>query len=171
MGWYENRAIYYNIEEKKIYISNMKKNSTGIVILAPIVTTILGEILNRVNLTFNISFLGIVIVIMTFFMFSVICSFYSIYLMRTKNEYQFIELYSSQMKTFLKEAKRHNNFIIIISVLILLLDIFLIKLMIEFSDLKILFIFGISFVGFLMLVIDYRPLYRAKLIMELKKNI
>ncbi|MCC9987619.1 hypothetical protein HK339_01870, partial [Streptococcus agalactiae] len=48
LGWYENRAIYYNIEEKKIYISNMKKNSTGIVILAPIVTTILGEILNRV---------------------------------------------------------------------------------------------------------------------------
>lgn len=75
------------------------------------------------------------------------------------------------MKDFLSKAQIHNRFIFFISIFLLLLDLFLIDLLISVNDFQILIIFGITFVGFLMLIIDYRPIYREKLIRKLKQDI
>lgn len=171
MGWYDDKAVYYNISEDKFYITNIKKNSTGILFLSPIVTTILGEILNNIALVFSINFIEQLILIVIFIIISSLSAWYSVFLMKKNAHFKLIEFYPGQMKDFLSKAQKHNRFIFFISIFLLLLDLFLIDLLISVNDFQILIIFGITFVGFLMLIIDYRPIYREKLIRKLKQDI
>ncbi|AUO82520.1 hypothetical protein SaSA16_1457 [Streptococcus agalactiae] len=36
LGWFYDNAVYYDMKTKKLYKSNLKKNSTGIMLLTPI---------------------------------------------------------------------------------------------------------------------------------------
>lgn len=105
MGWYDNKAVYYNINEEKFYISNIKKNSSGIMLLAPIVTTILGKIFTKIDLLFKINFIEHLILIAVFIMISSVSASYTIFLMKKKAHFKPIEFYPDQLKNFLNEAQ------------------------------------------------------------------
>ncbi|MCK1204500.1 hypothetical protein MXZ79_07795 [Streptococcus uberis] len=104
MGWYDDKAVYYNISEDKFYITNIKKNSTGILFLSPIVTTILGEILNNIALVFSINFIEQLILIVIFIIISSLSAWYSVFFDEEKCSFQTNRILSWSNEGFFKQG-------------------------------------------------------------------
>ena len=49
MGWLADRAIYIDSEDYQFYTSDIKKNSNGILLFAPVTGTVLGGIISAIS--------------------------------------------------------------------------------------------------------------------------
>lgn len=169
LGWFHDNAVYYDMKTKKLYKSNLKKNSTGIMLLTPIISTIIGKIIQSISENLEISNFSILFSIV-YLSLLILVSGFTVKLMRRKNDYEELEIFPGQLKKFIKDAKVHNILIISISFILSFSILLLFKLFLQVLDFNLFIILGILFVSVLILILEYRPYKRKKVLIELEKN-
>ncbi|HGA2686718.1 TPA: hypothetical protein ACGUX4_001311, partial [Streptococcus agalactiae] len=89
------------MKTKKLYKSNLKKNSTGIMLLTPIISTIIGKIIQSISENLEISNFSILFSIV-YLSLLILVSGFTVKLMRRKNDYEELEIFPGQLKKFIK---------------------------------------------------------------------
>ncbi|HGD6804114.1 TPA: hypothetical protein ACI0AY_001598, partial [Streptococcus agalactiae] len=88
------------MKTKKLYKSNLKKNSTGIMLLTPIISTIIGKIIQSISENLEISNFSILFSIV-YLSLLILVSGFTVKLMRRKNDYEELEIFPGQLKKFI----------------------------------------------------------------------
>lgn len=104
LGWFHDNAVYYDMKTKKLYKSNLKKNSTGIMLLTPIISTIIGKIIQSISENLEISNFSILFSIV-YLSLLILVSGFTVKLMRRKNDYEELEIFPGQLKKFIKDTR------------------------------------------------------------------
>ncbi|MGV3260431.1 hypothetical protein ACMG66_01870 [Streptococcus agalactiae] len=136
-------------------------------LLTPIISTIIGKIIQSISENLEISNFSILFVYLSLL---ILVSGFTVKLMRRKNDYEELEIFPGQLKKFIKDAKVHNILIISISFILSFSILLLFKLFLQVLDFNLFIILGILFVSVLILILEYRPYKRKKVLIELKKN-
>lgn len=188
LGWFYDNAVYYDMKTKKLYKSNLKKNSTGIMLLTPIISTIIGKIIQSISENLEISNFSILFLfylvhisifpkniniayltrshlILEHFYLFILLSIFSLVLaiciLNRRNKALDLSKYKS---SFLKynNQKRKSPFIVILSIIISYIILWGMALWDEnFSN---LFLFGFIFSNSLFFIkfIEFQPSLNGK---------
>ncbi|HFZ9936835.1 TPA: hypothetical protein ACTEIB_002015 [Streptococcus agalactiae] len=140
-------------------------------LLTPIISTIIGKIIQSISENLEISNFSILFSIV-YLSLLILVSGFTVKLMRRKNDYEELEIFPGQLKKFIKDAKVHNILIISISFILSFSILLLFKLFLQVLDFNLFIILGILFVSvlILILILEYRPYKRKKVLIELEKN-
>ncbi|HFH6858409.1 TPA: hypothetical protein ACGL7V_000350 [Streptococcus agalactiae] len=138
-------------------------------LLTPIISTIIGKIIQSISENLEISNFSILFSIV-YLSLLILVSGFTVKLMRRKNDYEELEIFPGQLKKFIKDAKLHNILIISISFILSFSILLLFKLFLQVLDFNLFIILGILFVSVLILILEYRPYKRKKVLIELEKN-
>ncbi|HGI2790567.1 TPA: hypothetical protein ACJR57_000561 [Streptococcus agalactiae] len=136
-------------------------------LLTPIISTIIGKIIQSISENLEISNFSILFSIV-YLSLLILVSGFTVKLMRRKNDYEELEIFPGQLKKFIKDAKVHNILIISISFILSFSILLLFKLFLQVLDFNLFIILGILFVS--VLILEYRPYKRKKVLIELEKN-
>ncbi|HEO6061243.1 TPA: hypothetical protein VA753_000535 [Streptococcus agalactiae] len=140
-------------------------------LLTPIISTIIGKIIQSISENLEISNFSILFSIVYLSLsLLILVSGFTVKLMRRKNDYEELEIFPGQLKKFIKDAKVHNILIISISFILSFSILLLFKLFLQVLDFNLFIILGILFVSVLILILEYRPYKRKKVLIELEKN-
>ena len=172
MGWLADRAIYIDSEDYQFYISDIKKNSNGILLFAPVTGTI-GSILvsalgSYIGIVQNF-WLRLIIVVITCLL-SFFVSKIALKLLWNKADFMLYNLTYYQEKEVLQQAKKQN---IIIKIIIFIFGLAIIAFYIDYilgSNAELLIIATLSLALCFTLVSDYSPLKRQKIIKHLEEE-
>ncbi|XCY90560.1 hypothetical protein ABG816_01035 [Streptococcus agalactiae] len=137
-------------------------------LLTPIISTFFGKIIQSISENLEISNFSILFSIV-YLSLLILVSGFTVKLMR-KNDYEELEIFPGQLKKFIKDAKVHNILIISISFILSFSILLLFKLFLQVLDFNLFIILGILFVSVLILILEYRPYKRKKVLIELEKN-
>ncbi|HEN2255583.1 TPA: hypothetical protein U4Q80_001029, partial [Streptococcus agalactiae] len=96
-------------------------------LLTPIISTIIGKIIQSISENLEISNFSILFSIV-YLSLLILVSGFTVKLMRRKNDYEELEIFPGQLKKFIKDAKVHNILIISISFILSFSILLLFKL-------------------------------------------
>lgn len=172
MGWLAERAIYIDSKDYQFYISDIKKNSNGILLFAPVTGTI-GSILvsalgSYIGIVQNF-WLRLIIVVITCLL-SFFVSKIALKLLWNKADFMLYNLTSYQEREVLQKAKQQN---IIIKIIIFLFSLTVVAFYINYimsGEAELLIIATLSLALCFTLVSDNSPLQRRKIIKQLEEE-
>ena len=172
MGWLAERAIYIDSKDYQFYISDIKKNSNGILLFAPVTGTI-GSILvsvlgSYIGIVQNF-WLRLIIVVITCLL-SFFVSKIALKFLWNKADFMLYNLTSYQEREVLQKAKQQN---IIIKIVIFLFSLTVVAFYINYimsGEAELLIIATLSLAMSFTLVSDYSPLKRQKIIKQLEEE-
>ncbi|MDT9553380.1 hypothetical protein NNC69_05605 [Streptococcus mutans] len=172
MGWLAERAIYIDSRDYQFYTSDIKKNSNGILLFAPVTGTIVGILVSALGSYIGIiqnSWLRLIIVVITCLLLF-FASKITVKLLWKKADFMLYNLSSYQKREVLQKAKRQN---IIIKIVVFLFGLTVVAFYTNYivsSEAELLIIATLSLAMSLTLVFDYSPLIRKKIIKQLERE-
>ena len=172
MGWLADRAIYIDSEDYQFYISDIKKNSNGILLFAPVTGTIGSIVVSSLG-----SYIGIVqnfwiriIIVVITCLLSFFISKLAVKFLWNKADFMLYNLTSYQEREVLQKAKQQS---IIIKIVIFLFSLTVVAFYINYimsGEAELLIIATLSLAMSFTLVSDYSPLQRRKIIKQLEEE-
>lgn len=171
MGWLAERAIYINGKDYQFYTSDIKKNSIGILLFAPVTGTVLGGIISFISLLLGETSSGLRwIILFICCMVAFITSIMGVRLLWCKGNLSPYQPTAYQVRELLEKGKTQRIgqpiIIGIMSSTILFLSFdFLIS-----GNIRPLIISMFSLSVTLLIVWDNSPLQRRKIIKRLQEE-
>ena len=171
MGWLAERAIYIDSKDYQFYISDIKKNSNGILLFAPVTGTVLGGIISAISLLLGETSAGFRwIILFICCMTASIASIIGVRLLWRKGNLSPYQPTAYQVRELLEKGKpqRIGQPIIIgimTSTIIFLSFDYLIS-----GNIRPLIISMFSLSVTLLMVWDHSPLQRRKIIKQLEEE-
>lgn len=115
-GWLNDRAVYLNTKSQEFYLTDIRKNSNGIMLLGPVMSSIsytffqtIGTSLGIVdNFTFRIIMLGLVIIL------SMIFRIGTVQFVRSKANFTSYQISGNQLTEIVRSANLQNKAIQIV---------------------------------------------------------
>ncbi len=83
-------------------------------LLTPIISTIIGKIIQSISENLEISNFSILFSIV-YLSLLILVSGFTVKLMRRKNDYEELEIFPGQLKKFIKDAKVHNIPVVLVN--------------------------------------------------------
>ncbi len=169
-GWLNDRAVYLNTKSQEFYLTDIRKNSNGIMLLGPVMSSIsytffqiIGTSLGIVdNFTFRLIMLGLVIGL------SMIFGIGTVQFVRSKANFTSYQISDNQLTEILKSASLQNKAIQIGLTILLIGAICESFLYLHEGKSTDILLGGIFIAISTMLVLDYSPLKKRKLIKQYK---
>lgn len=171
MGWLSERAIYIDSDDYQFYLSDIKKNSNGILLLAPVTGIVLGGLIYSLSLRLgetNVHFRWFILLICCTVVF--ITSIIGVRLLWCKGNLSPYQPTAYQIRELLENGKYQMIGQPILIGLLAMITLFLAFDYLISENLRPLIIFVFLLSVTLLVIWDNSPRKRCKLIQQLEKE-
>lgn len=171
MGWLSERAIYIDSDDHQFYLSDIKKNSNGILLLAPVTGTVFGGAISAISSSLGATSAGFRwIILLTCCIVAFIASIIGVRLLWRKGNLSPYQPTAYQVRELL-ENNKHQRIGQTILILLSCIAILIVYFYYVYSgDLRSLMTATFFLGTILVLIWDTSPQERKKIIKQLEKE-
>ena len=171
LGWYQGKALYYDLEKEQLKLSNVLQNTEKIQTYTPAFILIVGPLLRMIakKLVVDSFNIRLIILILTIFLTGIITRM-AMVSMKKKTTFSIVNLESSEGKEFIEKAKQHYKVIRITQLLGTPCVVLLSILYLKDGDMMMMILGSILSYALIMIHYDYQMSKRKKILQHLEEN-
>ncbi|HEL0793291.1 hypothetical protein KUG02_07715 [Streptococcus equi subsp. zooepidemicus] len=172
-GWLSDRAIYIDTITKEFYLTDIEKNSNGIMLLGPVMSSISYAFLQVIGTYIGIvdDFVFRVIILGLLMVLSMIFGAGIVLFVRSKANFTPYHLSDNHLAKVLKSANLQNWVIQICLIILSISSVCMSFLYLYRGKSATILMIGIFIAILTMLILDYSPLKKRRLIKKMKKSV
>ncbi len=171
LGWYQGKALYYDLEKEQLKLSNLLQNTEKIQTYTPAFILIVGPLLRMIakKLVVDSFNIRLIILILTIFLTGNITRI-AMVSMKKKTTFSIVNLEVSEGKEFIEKAKNHYKVIRITQLLGTPCVVLLSILYLTDGDMMMMILGSILSYALIMIHYDYQMSKRKKILQHLEEK-